>query len=401
MPENNNTKKIGVLTATIIGVNAMIGAGIFTAPAILATAKIGPAAIVTYIFVVISVWFIAQSMARVASKFPTEGSFYTYAKQWGGHTLGIIASISYLLGILMAMGLLTQIAGSYLNYLFPNVSATTLGFIALGIIVILNMMGHALAQLGQKILVICTVFPIVATTIMCLFKFNVNLLTPFAPKGIGSIFQAARLVIFGFFGFECASSLFNIVKNPQKNVPKALTYSILIVGTLYILFVGSIIASTPSFLFTSAKIPLAEVLAHVFPGHQWLMIIIHLSMLSAILGSIHSIVWSTSNLIISLCKQLKSKTIQKMLSSGIINKKVAVLISGSLTFISFATIHNLDLFFYFAAVFIVFAYLTSIISLLWCKKEWKSGQNIKTIIGIATSLVIFGFALEGIIKLIQ
>jgi len=398
MPEGSHSHKIGVSTATIVGVNAMIGAGIFTAPAILATSNVGPAAILTYLFVIISVWFIAQSMAKVASKFPEEGSFYTYTKQWGGHTLGIIAGASYLLGILTAMGLLTQIAGSYLNYLFPSISATILGAIALIVIVILNMMGAALAQLGQRILILCTVFPILATIIMCLFHFDSTLLTKFMPQGIGSVFKAARLVIFGFFGFECAASLFSIVKNPKKNVPRALTYSILIVGTLYILFIGSIIASTPLSLFTSAKVPLAEVLAQVFPGHKWLMIIIHLSMLSAILGTIHSIIWSTSNLIISLCKKLKSKTAQHMLASGLINKKTAVVISGLLTFISFATINNLDLFFYFSAVFIVFSYITSITTLLFDKEEWKSKQNIKTIIGIATSLVIFGFALEGIIK---
>ena len=78
----NNVSKIGVATATITGMNAMIGSGIFTAPVAIGM-YVGPAGIVAYLFVIVAVWFIAQSLARVAARFPEEGSFYTYAKQWG------------------------------------------------------------------------------------------------------------------------------------------------------------------------------------------------------------------------------------------------------------------------------------------------------------------------------
>jgi len=106
--------KIGVVTATIIGMNAMIGAGIFTAPATIGS-YVGPAGIIAYLFVIIAVWFIAQTLARVASRFPEEGSFYAYAKQWGGHIVGAIAAYSYLIGLLIAMGLLAQVSGGYLT----------------------------------------------------------------------------------------------------------------------------------------------------------------------------------------------------------------------------------------------------------------------------------------------
>jgi len=399
MPNENKSKKIGVLTATIIGINAMIGAGIFSAPAILAHAKIGPAAILTYIFVVFSVWFIAQSIARVAAKFPEEGSFYTYAKQWGGHTLGVVAALSYLIGILVAMGLLSQLAGSYLHGLFPSISATTFGIVAISAIILLNMIGFALAQLGQRILVICTVFPLLATIIMCLSKANTTLLTPFMPYGISSVLKASSLVIFGFFGFECASALFNIVKNPKKNVPKALTYSILIVGALYILFVGSIVISIPLGLFTSAEIPLPEVLRHIFPSHGWLIKIIYISTLSAILGTVHSVVWSCSHFLISLVKKLKSPLAGNILSSGLLNKRTSVILVGLPIFISFLTFKNIDLFFDVSAIFVVFAYVTAMIPLLKMKDEWKNKQNIKTLIGIGTALMMITFAVADIIKI--
>src|SRR5262245_2205421 len=101
--------KIGLMTATIIGMNAMIGSGIFTAPAAIAS-YVGPAGIVAYIFVVLSVWCMALSLARLAALYPQDGAFYTYTRQWGGHAMGLLAGGFYIFGLIVAMGLLCQVA---------------------------------------------------------------------------------------------------------------------------------------------------------------------------------------------------------------------------------------------------------------------------------------------------
>jgi amino acid transporter len=120
-------QKIGVSTATIVGMNAMIGAGIFSIPATLA-AHVGPAGILALIFVIISIWFMATSIARLAYLFPEEGSFYTYAKQWSGHIGGMLAVTSYLIGLLIAMGLLCRQAGIYLHTFIPFIDPYALEY---------------------------------------------------------------------------------------------------------------------------------------------------------------------------------------------------------------------------------------------------------------------------------
>ena len=141
-----------------------------------------------------------------------------------------------MIGLLIAMGLLSQVAGIYLQQpFFPTVDTQTLGLIALIALTVLNMFGVVLSELGQQILIVTTTFPLLVTTIMCFSKAQLHNLTPFAPYGLRNIFEATRAVVFGFFGFECASSLFAIVKDPQKNVPRALTYSIGIVGVIYLI----------------------------------------------------------------------------------------------------------------------------------------------------------------------
>jgi APA family basic amino acid/polyamine antiporter len=387
--------KIGLMTATIIGMNAMIGSGIFTAPAAIAS-YVGPAGIIAYIFVVLSVWCMALSLARLAELFPESGSFYTYTRQWGGHALGLVASGLYIVGLVIAMGLLCQVAGMYLATLFPTVSPTLLGLIVLAALVLLNLFGVALSELGQQILIVTTVFPILAIIGICLTHAQWSNLFPFAPFGFGNILKATKIVIFGFFGYECAASLFNVVENPGKNVPKALTYSIAIVGILYTAFIASIILATPLDLFKNPCTPLSDVLGIVFPQYEWLLVIIHLAILSAIVGTIHSMIWSSSALLLSLARTIDPRLTHAASSENPMFHRAAVLVISAGITTTFALISNLNLFFSLTAMCIIAAQILSLITLLKRPEEWRSGQNIITAIGICTALTIFYFAAEGI-----
>lgn len=391
----SDNSKIGVTTATIVGMNAMIGSGIFTAPAAMAS-YVGPAGILAYLFVVVSVWCIGLSLARVAQLFPEEGSFYVYTKQWGGHTLGMLASFSYFAGLLIAMGLLSQIAGVYLQPLLPHYSAYTLGLCILALLTFLNMFGVVLSEIGQLFLIVCTLFPLLATTLLCFTKAQLTLLTPFAPYGFSNIFKATRIVIFSFFGFECATSLFNIVEQPEKNVPRALTYSIILVGALYILFVSSLIISTPLALFTSPTMPLSATLHFLFPNNTWLISIIHGAILSAIIGTVHSMIWSSSNLLLILLKKTRSPFINRLNAAGQLTTQKTAAFVGITIAISYATLNNIELFFNLTALFILFAFICSMITLLTIKQEWVNKKNYLTIVGISTALLMVYFALEGL-----
>lgn len=385
--------KIGVSTATIVGMNAMIGAGIFALPTMLAT-NVGPAGILSLAFVAGAVWFMAQSFARVAQLYPQEGSFYTYARQWGGHKAGIVANASYILGLLIAMGLLAHSAGDHLAHSFPMYSGKAWGLITLGTLTVLNMMGVSLSELGQQILIICTVFPLIGTTVMCLTKANVANLTPFAPKGILSAFDATRFAVFGFFGFEASASLFSIIKDPEENLPKAITYSLLAVAILYLAFVASLILAVPLNLFAEYPGPVTNSLSHVFPNQPWVLTAIHVSSLSAILGTLHSMIWASGALLLSFIKKLRVESTQKLVAHGILNSTTSVLLIGLGIYASFVTFKD-DMFFNFTALFLLTAYGLSMAALIPLKKEWESGQNYITMAGFACAGFIAYFAITN------
>lgn len=394
---NPSQSKISVTTATIVGMNAMIGSGIFTAPATMAS-YVGPAGIIAYIAVVISVIFMALSLARLAELFPQEGSFFTYTAQWAGKTGGFIASALYLIGLTVAMGLLTKVAAYYIAAFIPHVSITLLGCIVLSLLILLNMCGVVFSEIGQHILIMCTIFPIIAITILCLLHADVHNLTPFAPYGFSNVIKATRVIIFGFFGFECATSLFAIVEHPAKNVPKALIYSILIVGTLYTLFIASLILATPITVFTSPTTPLSTILATIFPEKNWLITSIHVAILAAITGTIHSMIWGSSTLLVSLAQKINTSTAHYVQHHNTQAQRIAVACIGIAICIPFFFLSNMCVFFNITAMTIIAAIILSLITLLTIKKEWQNGRNIITVCGIVTALTIGYFALEGFIE---
>ena len=388
-------QKIGLATAIIVSMNAMIGAGIFSVPAALAS-SVGPAGILTYVFVIIAVWCMALTLARVARAFSQEGSFYIYAQQWGGHIAGILAAAGYLIGLSIAMGLLAQMAGIYLHEWITVSSPTVLGGITLISLIVLNMVGVSLSQAGQIILICCTVFPLIATITICLTNAHFEHILPITPISISALLSSTRAVIFGFFGFECAASLFAIVKNPQRTVPRALTYSILLVGILYLLFVLSIMLAIPLSAFQDPTQSLSGILTQQFPHYSWLVHIIRFSIISAVVGTLHSMVWSSSTLIVSFSKHIPLFKRLLTLFKGNYHQR-AVLLMGVAIISSFLTLRSFDLFFSLTALCIVFAYVLSMIS-AFTLPEQNLKHSIVTLIGLLTAGIIIFYALEGLIQ---
>ncbi len=371
--------------ATIIGINAMIGAGIFTVPAALQT-SVGPAGILTYALVIIGVICMALTFARVAQQFPEEGSFYTYASQWGGHTAGILATSSYLIGLIIAMSLLTRITGNSLHVYYPDYSSEFLGLCALVLMTILNLAGAVLSKAGQIILLVLTIVPIVGITGLCLLNAQFANLLPFAPYGLSQVFMATKAVVFGFFGFEAIPSLFSLVENPKKNISRAIIYSVTVVGIIYLVFVTSIMLALPRELFVDAGTTLSQVLVEFFPTLPWLIHTINWAIIITIMGTIHAMIWSVSSLMSSFSKKIFEKQM---------SHKQAVIILGACIAICSLLLKSINLLFSLAAIFIILAYLATLITFLKNSGKKSISSKVTAWIGIITTLIIFSCASSG------
>ena len=90
----DNSNKISFWAATIISMNAMVGAGIVFLPTLMSV-KAGPAGIFSCIISVAIALFIGLSLGRVAELYPGKGWIYSYPSKWGGHWLGMLSAIFF------------------------------------------------------------------------------------------------------------------------------------------------------------------------------------------------------------------------------------------------------------------------------------------------------------------
>jgi hypothetical protein len=111
-------------------------------------------------------------------------------------------------------------------------------------------------------------------------------------------------------------------------------------------------------------------------------------------------IWSSSALLLSLARTTSKRIATVFSVHNPSAHRAAVLIISAGIATTFSLIANLNLFFSLTAMCIIAAQILSLITLLLSKEEWKSGQNIITLVGICTALTIFYFAVEGISEVV-
>ena len=289
-------RKMRLPMTVIVALNAMIGASIFTAPAILSL-SVGPAAIVSYALVTVLVLCMALAFSRVTRAYPSELPFYDYAALWGGRWAGRIAMLSYILGLTVAMGLVSSFVGKYLMQYIPQLSYTTSGMLSIWPFVFANMLGVTMIQVLQYALIFFTLAPMAIIAWLSVRNFSSSNLQPFMPEGVSSIFAAVPVIIFGFFGFEAIPAISSSVKNPNKTVPRAMIISVLLTSLIYTLFIFAILSGLSRSAFTSDRMLLSDALKTVYPCIGWFGWFIDWAIIITIWGTLYSMILAIASLI--------------------------------------------------------------------------------------------------------
>jgi len=381
-----SSSKMGLLMAAIVGMNAMIGASIFMIPAQLQR-LVGPAAILSYVFVIAAIWCIAYSLAAVATYHPQEGSFFAYARLWAGKTGGLIAAGFYCAGLVVALGLLTRVTGTYLHTQFTQVSPAVLSTIMLVGLTLTLLAGKRIARWGQIILLFFTIAPLLIISFLCLSKASLTNLKPFMPFGWNAVFKATKIVIFGFFGFEAITAIYPQVNNPETTVPRAITIAIALVSLLYLFFVVSVLLALPQPLFVGDT-NLPDVLYKTFSEYPWLITVVVWGIIITIMGTIHSMIWSVAMLLKSLTEMVNLPFKLSM--------NHAIMVLSFCVWLCSIAFANVDLFFNVTALGIITALAMAIMPVALRVIPVSRTSQIIAWLGLLTALVMCGYAVEGI-----
>lgn len=320
---NSMDRNLGVRDLTFMGVAAIIGASIFSAIG-QASANGGPAVSMLFVFTAMACMFTAFCYARFAATVPISGSAYTYAYtslgeivawilgwnllleyaisnvavaiSWSKYFVDLLEGLGIHVPEFMTMDYLSAkraftettsalASGQNFEALSVNLregytaylSAPTIfgwHFVANIPALLITVAITYLVYIGIKeskntnnILVVLKLLVIMIVVGVGAFYVQVENWTPFAPNGISGVLKSVAAVCFAYIGFDSISTTAEECKNPQRDIPKAMMYALIICTVLYVLVTLVLTGIVPSGNLAGIEDPLAFMFMQVgLPG---------------------------------------------------------------------------------------------------------------------------------------
>ncbi len=287
----NLVKNLTLRDLVALGIAAIIGAGIFSTIGN-ASAAGGPAVSMLFIFTAIACIFSALCYAEFASTIPISGSAYTYAYasfgeliawiigwdlimeyavgniavaiSWSDYFTGLLSGLGLQLPLYITMDYLSAYKGfvavqellstgqsladatsarqeAYLAW----TTAPTLGSLrligdipAVGITIFITWLvyiGIRESKNASNLMVLLKVIVVLLVIAVGAFYVNTDNWSPFAPNGVSGVLRGVSAVFFAYIGFDAVSTTAEECKNPRRDLPRAMIYTLIICTILYVL----------------------------------------------------------------------------------------------------------------------------------------------------------------------
>ena len=291
--EHGSLKKVlGVRDLTFFGIAAVIGAGIFSSIG-KACYDGGPAVVYLYIFTAVACGFAALCYAEFASTVPVSGSAYTYsyvafgeifawiigwdllmeyaigniavAISWSDYFTNLMDKAGLHISNWLSMDYVTAHAGynevagmltkgdtlqsitdpALLSKYDAWTNAPTIG----GVHLIMDLPAMMIVALITAVVFVGIKESRAMTNIMVIIKLAVIFLiivmgayyaqpdnwSPFTPNGMSGVLKGVSAVFFAYIGFDAISTTAEECKDPQRDLPRGMIYSLVICTVLYVL----------------------------------------------------------------------------------------------------------------------------------------------------------------------
>ena len=263
---------ISVRQAAFIGVGAMVGAGIF---ALLgsAGAVAGAAVWVSFLVAGAVAGLQGYSFAKLGAHFPSAGGLLEYIRRGfgDGHMTGAMCWLVFASNIIVT-GLVAVSFGSYASSLFLGDGAATWWIKVFAVALLLAMLGlnvigsQAVAKV-QSLIVWVVVGILLLFSVTTIWNMDPSLLSPSLYPDMRSIIASVALTFFAFLGFGVISFTAKDLRDPTKQLPKAMylalaiataTYVLVAIGVFGTLTVDEVIASGGTAIAVAAQPTLGQ-----------------------------------------------------------------------------------------------------------------------------------------------
>jgi len=273
---------LSALDLTLLGIGAIIGAGIFVLTGIAAATQAGPAIVLSFVVAGFACAFTALSYAELAAMIGGCGSAYgyTYASmgeliawiigwdlilEYGVATAAVAIGWSgYMNNALTAMGLplpdyllKAPAAGGVIN--LPA------ALIVLALSVLLAIGVRQSAQFNAA-MVVTKLGAITLFIFVALFNVQPANWQPFMPFGWEGVMKGAALIFFAYIGFDAVSTAAEEARRPSRDLPMGILASLAVCTVIYIL-VAALLTGIVPYTTLNVPSPVAEALLHI--GYRW------------------------------------------------------------------------------------------------------------------------------------
>ena len=306
-------RTLGPTNLILLGIGAIIGAGLFVRTAWAASEAAGPAVTLSFVVAAIGCGFAGLCYAEFASMIPIAGSAYTYAYATLGEFLAWVIGWALILEYALASATVSIAWSEYLNNLLGGAIPYALchspletsvdgitGIInlpAVGILVLLTLL---LIKGTQESAFVNGIIVALKVTIVIVFIFvgwqfinPANHVPYFIPEGtpghesfrqwgFGGVLGGAAIVFFAFIGFDAVSTAAQEAKNPKRDMPIGILGSLAFCTVLYVLFsyVLTGVAPWTDFAVAGKEASVAYAIQNYMPGYSWLANLISIAILA-------------------------------------------------------------------------------------------------------------------------
>ncbi|AGK61037.1 cationic amino acid:proton symporter, ABT family [Archaeoglobus sulfaticallidus PM70-1] len=255
-------KDLGFFDITMIGIAGMIGAGVFALTGIAAGIS-GPALIIAFFFNGLIATITALAYAELGSSMPQAGGGYVWIKESFPQSAGFIAGWIDWFAHSVACALYAVTFGAFVAVILEGYMPFILvskvsSFLAVTLFAYVNYIGVKESGKVGGIITLTKVVILLVFTIFGVYRTFSNpewvlRFTPFMPNGMQGVLAAMGLTYIAFEGYEIIVQSGEEVKNPEKNIPRAVLVSLWVATLIYILVavsvLGGIDSDRPSWMY--------------------------------------------------------------------------------------------------------------------------------------------------------
>ncbi|MEY8531109.1 APC family permease [Lactobacillus taiwanensis] len=267
------TSKLGFWSIVLLAINSIIGSGIFLTPGSVVQ-QAGSKALIVYFIAAIFASIFAISFAAAAKYVTKSGAAYAYSKAAFGNNVGFYMGILRYFSASVAWGIMAVgVIKSTISIFGGNPNETmsvTIGFLILmAVITIINLFGQKvvkyvmnLATIGKLAALVLIIIAGVVLLIVSGVSSNLSQVDQITQNGqkivptltTTGFVMAIVSAFYAFTGFESVASGSDDMKNPAKNLPRAIPLAIIVIASIYIGVVAVAMMLDPKALMTTKQV---------------------------------------------------------------------------------------------------------------------------------------------------